>query len=49
MNHKKTNNIVAGFVFLVSAITYIKTLSDTVVFWDVGEFIASAYYLQVIG
>lgn len=47
MEHKKLNKIVAGLVFAVSIITYVKTLSDTVVFWDVGEFLAAAYSLQV--
>ena len=47
MDHKKLNRLVAGFVFLVSLIVYIKTLSDTVVFWDVGEFIAATYLMQV--
>lgn len=47
MEHTKMNKIVAGFVFLVSIVVYTMTLSDTVVFWDVGEFIAAAYLLQV--
>ncbi len=47
MEHKKLNRLVAGFVFLVSLVVYIKTLSDTVVFWDVGEFIAATYLLQI--
>jgi hypothetical protein len=47
MEHTKLNKLVAGFVFLISIFVYIKTLSDTVVFWDVGEFIAAAYLLQV--
>ena len=29
MEHKKLNRLVAGFVFLVSLVVYIKTLSDT--------------------
>ena len=47
MEHKKLNPMVAGFVFLVSLVVYVKTLSPTVVFWDVGEFIAATYFLQV--
>ncbi len=47
MEHKKLNKYVAGFVFLGTLITYIKTLADTVVFWDVGEFISATYLLQV--
>jgi hypothetical protein len=47
MGHKKVNRIVAGGVFLVSLVTYVVTLSPTVVFWDVGEFCAAAFTLQV--
>ncbi len=47
MEHKKLNKIIAAVVFAISMVTYIKTLSDTVVFWDVGEFIAASYLLQV--
>ncbi len=47
MEHKKLNRIVAGGVFLISLITYMITLSPTVVFWDVGEFCAAAFSLQV--
>ncbi|MFA6469009.1 MAG: DUF2723 domain-containing protein [Bacteroidota bacterium] len=47
MEHTKLNKIVAGFVFLVTQIVYIFTLADTVVFWDVGEFISATYLLQV--
>ena len=47
MNHSKLNKIFASLVFLISLITYVKTLADTLVFWDVGEFIAAAYSLQV--
>jgi hypothetical protein len=47
MEHKKLNRIVAGGVFFVSLITYMLTLSPTVVFWDVGEFCAAAFSLQV--
>ncbi len=47
MEHTKLNKFVAGFVFLGSLLTYILTLSDTVVFWDVGEFISAAYLMQV--
>ena len=34
-------------VFVVAAITYILTLESTASFWDCGEFIASAYKLEV--
>jgi hypothetical protein len=47
MEHKKLNRLIALIVFLVPLVVYIKTLSPTVVFWDVGEFCASAFSLQV--
>ncbi len=47
MEHTKLNKYVAGFVFLGTLLLYVKTLADTVVFWDVGEFISAAYLLQV--
>lgn len=47
MEHKKLNKIIAFLVFLVSLVVYIRTLSPTVVFWDVGEFCAAAFSLQV--
>ncbi|HTY37095.1 MAG TPA: DUF2723 domain-containing protein [Bacteroidota bacterium] len=47
MSHKKMNRIVAGGVFLVSFVAYMATLSPTVVFWDVGEFCAASFSMQV--
>lgn len=37
----------AGFVFVSSLVVYLITIAPTVVFWDVGEFIAAANMLQV--
>ena len=47
MEHKEINRAVAGGVFLASLATYILTISPTVAFWDVGEFCAAAFALQV--
>ncbi len=47
MSEKKINRGVALGVFLVTAGVYLKTLSTTVVFWDVGEFCAAARLMQV--
>lgn len=47
MDHRKLNRLVAIGVFFISLITYSITLSPTVVFWDVGEFCAAAFSLQV--
>ncbi|MDE3058532.1 MAG: DUF2723 domain-containing protein [Bacteroidota bacterium] len=47
MTQTKINRIVAAFVYFTSLIVYLITLSRTVVFWVVGEYLASAYLLQV--
>lgn len=47
MTHKVEHRIIAVLVFLVSAGVYMTTMAPTVVFWDVGEFIAAAFMLQV--
>jgi hypothetical protein len=47
MEHKKLNRLIALIVFFIPLVVYILTLSPTVVFWDVGEFCAAAYLLQV--
>ncbi|MBN1398065.1 MAG: DUF2723 domain-containing protein [Bacteroidetes bacterium] len=47
MTHKKINRLTALFVSITALIVYIKTIAPTVVFWDVGEFCAAAFSLQV--
>ncbi|MCU0320244.1 MAG: DUF2723 domain-containing protein, partial [Flavobacteriales bacterium] len=47
MNFKKLNIITGWLVFLVAAWTYIATIEPTSSFWDCGEFIATAYKLEV--
>ena len=47
MTDKMLNRLMAALVFIVTLAVYIKTLSVTVVFWDVGEFLAAAKLLQV--
>lgn len=47
MDYKKLNVITGWVVFLVAAWTYITTIEDTASFWDCGEFIATAYKLEV--
>jgi len=47
MSHRTLNRIVAAAVFAVTLSVYLLTLSPTVVFWDVGEFIAAAKLMQV--
>ncbi len=47
MNYKLTNRIFAVSVFLISFIVLFSTVQPSVSFWDPGEFIASAFFLQV--
>lgn len=48
MKRYKQLNILLGWLsFLIAAITYISTIEPTASFWDCGEFIASAYKLEV--
>lgn len=41
------NNIFGWFSFAVAAIVYLMTIEPTASFWDCGEFITSAYKLEV--
>ena len=47
MRHKILNRYVALAVFLVSLLTYLRTMPPTVVFWDVPEHAAASYEVQV--
>jgi hypothetical protein len=48
MNTFKTYNRILGWVvFIIAAVTYILTAEPTGSLWDCGEFISSAYKLQV--
>lgn len=44
---KRINNITGWLVFLVSAVVYLLTIEPTTSFWDCGEFIATAFKLEV--
>ena len=47
MNYKKLNIAVGWLTFLVATITYILTLEPRASFWDCGEFITTAFKLEV--
>lgn len=47
MNFRKVNNITGWVVFLIASLVYIFTTEARGSFWDTGEFIASAYKLQL--
>src|SRR6056297_422996 len=46
-NFKLINRISGWIIFLIAATVYLLTIEPTTSFWDCGEFIASAYKLQV--
>ncbi|MEQ8325365.1 MAG: DUF2723 domain-containing protein [Vicingaceae bacterium] len=43
----KLNNYFAWFTFAIAAFVYLSTIEPTTSFWDCGEFIATAYKLEV--
>ncbi len=45
--YSKINNILGWLVFLVACFTYFSTIEPTASFWDCGEYIATAYKLEV--
>ena len=45
--YKLINNITGWIVFAIAAIVYLLTIEPTASFWDCGEFITSAYKLEV--
>ena len=47
MNLKLMHRIFAAVVFLISLFTFFSTVQPSVSFWDCGEFLAAARYLQV--
>ena len=47
MDFKKVNNWTGWIVTLIACTVYIMTTEATGSFWDCGEFISSAYKLQI--
>lgn len=45
--YKVINNTTGWVVFLLSAVVYLLTIEPTASFWDCGEFIATAFKLEV--
>ena len=47
MDFKRLNLIVGWFTFLIATVVYLVSVEPTTSFWDCGEFIATAYKLEV--
>lgn len=47
MNYKRLNDLTGWAVWLIATVVYLLTIEPTASFWDCGEFIASAYKLEV--
>ncbi|WP_118972319.1 glycosyltransferase family 117 protein [Taibaiella koreensis] len=47
MNFRKVNNITGWVVFVIAYVTYLLTMEATASLWDCGEFLSTAYRLQV--
>lgn len=45
--YKLVNNVTGWIVFLIASTVYLLTIEPTASFWDCGEFITSAYKLEV--
>ncbi len=46
-NFKKLNNIIGWVIFAIATMVYFLTIEPTASWWDCGEYIATAYKLQV--
>ena len=48
MSYNKINNILGWTVAAIATLTYILTAERTTSWWDTGEFISSAYKMQIV-
>jgi len=46
-NYSKINTIAGWLVFAIASFTYLSTIEPTASFWDCGEYIATAFKLEV--
>ncbi|MEN3043702.1 MAG: DUF2723 domain-containing protein [Candidatus Hydrothermales bacterium] len=47
MESRKLTKVFFFFSFLITFLIYLKTTAPTIVFWDVGEFLATSYILGI--
>ena len=47
MDYKKLNNIIGWIIWAIASFVYLSTMEPTTSFWDCGEFIATAYNLEI--
>jgi hypothetical protein len=47
MDYKKINNILGWVIWAIASFVYVSTIESTASFWDCGEFIATAYNLEI--
>lgn len=48
MNYNKINNLLGWLCAIIATLTYVFTAERTTSWWDCGEFIASAYKMQIV-
>lgn len=48
MNYNRINNLIGWLCAIIATVTYILTAERTTSWWDTGEFIASAYKMQIV-
>lgn len=48
MNYNKVNNLLGWFCAILATAIYVLTAERTTSWWDCGEFIASAYKMQIV-
>ena len=48
MNYTKINNVLGWACAIIATVTYMLTAERSTSWWDCGEFIASAYKMQVV-